>query len=60
MENKMSNRGLLINIIIKNIKALKIKNTNLSNAFGGLPPQKLKCSLFAKTLIKSALKINKI
>lgn len=37
-------------------EALKIKNKDISNALGGLPPQKLNCSVFAEDLIKKALK----
>lgn len=37
-------------------EALKIKNEDISEALGGLPPQKLNCSVFAETLIKNALR----
>lgn len=41
----------------KRIKeALKIKNEDISEALGGLPPQKLDCSVFAETLINYALR----
>lgn len=36
-------------------KALKIKNKNISDALGGLPPQKIGCSVFAESLIKNAI-----
>jgi len=39
-------------------EALKIKNEDISEALGGLPFQKLNCSVFAETLIKNALKKN--
>ncbi len=35
-------------------EVLKIKNEDISNALGGLPPQKLNCSVFAEDLIKKA------
>lgn len=37
-------------------EALKIKNKDISDALGGLPPQKLNCSVFAENLIKNALR----
>lgn len=37
-------------------EALKIKNEDISEALGGLPPQKLNCSIFAEILIKNALR----
>jgi len=40
-------------------EALKIKNEDISDALGGLPPQKLTCSIFAENLLKSALKEEK-
>lgn len=37
------------------MEALKIKNEDISNALGGLPSRKLRCSVFAEDLIKKAL-----
>ncbi|MCL0063781.1 iron-sulfur cluster assembly scaffold protein [Dehalococcoidia bacterium] len=38
------------------MEALRIKNEDISDALGGLPPQKLNCSVFAENLIKNALR----
>jgi nitrogen fixation NifU-like protein len=38
------------------MEALRIKNEDISDALGGLPPQKLNCSVFAESLIKNALR----
>jgi len=38
------------------MEALRIKNEDISDALGGLPPQKLNCSVFAENLIKTALR----
>jgi len=40
-------------------EAMKIKNEDISDALGGLPPQKLTCSIFAENLLKSAFKEEK-
>lgn len=40
-------------------EALKVKNDDISDALGGLPPQKLTCSVFAENLLKNALKEEK-
>jgi len=36
-------------------EALKIKNKDISDALGGLPHQKIECSVFAESLIKNAI-----
>lgn len=38
-------------------EALKIKNKDIASALGGIPDEKLKCSVFAEKLIKEALKM---
>jgi nitrogen fixation NifU-like protein len=40
-------------------EAMKIKNEDISDALGGLPAQKLTCSIFAENLLKSAFKEEK-
>ena len=40
-------------------EALKVKNDDISDALGGLPLQKLTCSVFAENLLKNALKEEK-
>lgn len=40
-------------------EALKVKNDDISDALGGLPPQKLTCSVFAENLLKNAIKEKK-
>lgn len=40
-------------------EALKVKNDDVSDALGGLPPQKLTCSAFAENLLRNALKEEK-
>jgi len=36
-------------------EALKVKNDDISNALGGLPPQKIGCSVLAEAVLKDAI-----
>ncbi|MBT9132923.1 MAG: Iron-sulfur cluster assembly scaffold protein IscU [Syntrophomonadaceae bacterium] len=36
-------------------EALSVKNDDISNALGGLPPQKLKCSVLAEAVLRDVI-----